>query len=244
MISVTYIGTSSSIIEELISYKSFTLKRVICEEKRITDNYKSVIEKNKLELLTINNKKDLIDSVLKIGSASEVFLIYQFDFIVPKVLTESYSFFNLHSGSLKTNRGAHPIIWSVLNGDKKSSFSLHKINDKIDQGELIFEYKIAISNADSPSVIKTKMEVGFKEIFHNLELYLKGEKDSEEITGGTYYPFITVKDFTIDIEKDSEQTIKNKIRSQQDYKGAVFHLKKKKYYIKSFSELEKILSLI
>ena len=208
---------------------------------RITDKFKLTVNKTDLDLYTIKSKKDLINVVSSIGTKELYFLIYQFDFIVPKVLTEAYPFFNLHSGSLKFNRGAHPIIWSVLNNDSESCFSLHRINEKIDQGELIYEYPISILQSDSPQEIKQKMELGFIEIFENLQEYIEGKADVEIIKGGTYYPFIRANDFTIDIDNDSELVIRNKIRSQQAYKGAILNFKGDLYFVKSFDEYKKII---
>lgn len=238
---IVYIGTSQTIISKIITSDFFELTHVLCEEKRLNKDYIKTVNKFNLTLIKFQNKVDFINIIQKF-SKKTIFLIYQFDFIVPKTLTENYSFFNLHAGNINKNRGAHPIIWSVLKGDKETFFSLHKINHMIDQGILIYEYKILINEKDSPKRIKENMEKGFSKIFKYLNLFLNKKIRGKVINGGVYNPFISEEDYTINLDKDTEKIIKNKIRSQKEYKGAVFFYNEKKYYLKSYSEINKIIS--
>lgn len=226
---IIYIGTSFSIIDAIISYKKFELRTVICEKKRVSIKYKHRVNQYDLNLLTFETKEDFEKLIDK--QEEEIALIYQLDLIVPHSLTSKFEMFNFHSGSVKTNRGAHPILRTILNNEEKSEFTLHKINEKIDQGLLISTYKIDVSLSDDAKDIKYKMEKGFEKMFDDLILYFEGNLPLKPIQGGKYFKPINENDYTIDCFNDSITQIENKIRSQRQYKGAILYDKNQKYFV-------------
>ena len=115
--TIIYIGTSPSIIDAIKSNNNFELNTVICEQKRVSKVYVQKVHKYKLNLLTFQSKKEFV-SIIE-ASEEEIALIYQLDLIVPHELTAKFQMFNFHSGSVKTNRGAHPILRTILNNEKK-----------------------------------------------------------------------------------------------------------------------------
>lgn len=217
---IAYIGTSHTILNSFFETNIFDISKVICEEKRITSLYKKAVDSYNLSLNAFTNKLDF-ETLINGFHPDTIFIIYQLDLIVPKSLTQKYRFFNLHSGSLKTNRGAHPIIWSILKGELETEFTLHEINEKIDQGIIVGKYPISIHENDNVLNIKNNMENGFSYLFTRLVKYLDNEIEGEICIGGKYNKPIQQKDFTIDIKNDNINTIKNKIRSQKLYKGAI-----------------------
>lgn len=225
-----YIGTSPSIIDAIKSYNNFELNTVICEQKKVSKKYEHQVNKYKLNLLTFQSKKEFVSIIEE--REEEIALIYQLDLIVPHGLTTKFQMFNFHSGSVKTNRGAHPILRTILNNEKKSEFTFHKINGKIDQGTLISKYNIEVNSSDDVNDIKLKMEQGFGTMFDDLILYFEGKLTVQCIEGGKYYKPISEKDYTIDWFFDSIIQIKNKIRSQKLYNGAILIHNNYKYYVK------------
>ena len=83
--------------------------------------------------------------MLSIKNAKESDLIISFGYnkiIKKKVLKfTKRSILNLHISYLPFNRGAHPNFWSFYKNTPKG-VSIHEINSKIDQGNLIFRKKI------------------------------------------------------------------------------------------------------
>jgi len=218
-----YIGTSHSIIGKLKESGLFDFSKAICEEKRVSGLYKETLRKYEVELFTFTNKIDFERIINKFNKSDFIFLIYQLDMIVPANLANTYLFFNLHAGNLATNRGAHPIIWSILNNDSNTELTLHKINEKIDQGLVLGTYPVDIKQDDDAIVIKLNMEKGLFYLFENLISHVKGENVGLPAKGGIYHKPIQEKDYTIDIFNDSKSTILNKIRSQKQYNGAILY---------------------
>ena len=52
--------------------------------------------------------------------------------------------FNLHASLLPKYRGAAPINWAVINGDKISGVTTFFIEDEIDTGNIIFQEMVRI----------------------------------------------------------------------------------------------------
>ena len=231
--NLVYIGTSNSIIEKLISSNLFEFTTVVCEEKRVTDTYLQTIKLHNLKLHSFNNNTQFEELIKQFDKQEFIFLIYQLDMIVPASIANNYSLFNLHAGNIATNRGAHPIIWSILNNDKESELTLHKINEKIDQGIIVSTYPVKIKITDDATAIKSNMEVGLTSLFNDLVMFLKGELKGSNSAGGKYYKPIQAIDFTIDPFTDSKEKIFNKIRSQNQYNGALIIHNNIKYNVKN-----------
>lgn len=97
---------------------------------------------------------------------------------------------------------------------------------------------VKIDREDTPKSLSRKMNDTIPNLLLCLEEYLEGQKKGTLIKPGIYRHRITEKDFTI-VDGDSELVIRNKIRSQSDYNGAILYLNGKKLNIKSFEEYQK-----
>lgn len=52
---------------------------------------------------------------------------------------------NIHGEILPDYQNAQSIIWQIYNGSKETGFTIHQINAKIDQGDIIYQEKIPIT---------------------------------------------------------------------------------------------------
>lgn len=67
--------------------------------------------------------------------------------------------FNLHASLLPNYRGAAPINWAIINGEKETGVTTFFIDDKIDTGNIILNEKIAISDDMNAGELHDKMMV-------------------------------------------------------------------------------------
>ena len=65
--------------------------------------------------------------------------------------------FNLHASLLPNYRGAAPINWAVINGEKETGVSTFFIEKNIDAGNIIFQEKINIAEDDTAGIIHDKL---------------------------------------------------------------------------------------
>jgi len=235
---IFFIGSSSSGLQSLSENDFFSIEGVFCLENRTTPEIKRLSDDLNIPFYQFKWISEFRTVINQICKDKTTFFIYQLDMLVPEDLVKKHEFFNLHRGSLKTNRGPSPDIWPILLGEKNTCMSLHQINEKIDAGLLIDEYWVEIQREDTVNSIKIKLEKGLPELVQSLVLFIKGEKKSFEITDGLYRPWITEKDFTIDIDKDDFETIARKIHSQSEYNGAVLFYNNNKYYVNAIMDVE------
>ncbi|WP_445750269.1 methionyl-tRNA formyltransferase, partial [Polaribacter sp.] len=65
--------------------------------------------------------------------------------------------FNLHASLLPEYRGAAPIHWAIINGEKKTGVTTFFIDDKIDTGEIILQREIEISETETVGTLHDKL---------------------------------------------------------------------------------------
>ena len=98
-----------------------------------------------LPLVQPVNLKDenFISHVKKIDP--ELIIVVAFR-MLPKIIWElpKYGTLNLHASLLPDYRGAAPINWAIINGEKDTGITTFFIDDKIDTGAIILKEKISI----------------------------------------------------------------------------------------------------
>lgn len=101
--------------------------------------------KNKLKLLQPTNLKseDFIYNLKALKSNLHVVVAFR---MLPKLVWKmpSYGTFNLHASLLPDYRGAAPIHWAIINGEKKTGVTTFFIDEKIDTGNIILQNEIII----------------------------------------------------------------------------------------------------
>lgn len=87
-----------------------------------------------------------------------------------------YGTFNLHASLLPEYRGAAPINWAIINGEKTSGVTTFFIDEKIDTGAIIAKEEIAIESTETAGSLHDKlMETGSQLVLKTLELIEKDE---------------------------------------------------------------------
>jgi len=93
---------------------------------------------------------------------ADVFVVVAFR-MMPKVLFEmpKMGTFNLHASLLPDYRGAAPINYAVINGEKKSGATTFFINEKIDEGNILLQQELEIlPDENAGSLHDRLMEMG------------------------------------------------------------------------------------
>jgi len=69
--------------------------------------------------------------------------------------------FNLHASLLPLYRGAAPINWAIINGEKETGLSTFLIDEQIDTGNILFREKVPIEERETAGSLHDKlMELG------------------------------------------------------------------------------------
>lgn len=130
---------------------------------------------------------------------------------------------NLHGSLLPQYRGAAPINWAVINGEKKTGVTTFFLQHKIDTGSLILRDEVEIDEEDTAGTVYSKlMHVGADLMVKTLETiknktYTLEEQDLEAET--KHAPKIFKEDCEVDWNKTIEENY-NFIRGLSPYPTA------------------------
>ncbi|MGQ8337497.1 methionyl-tRNA formyltransferase [Sunxiuqinia sp. A32] len=133
--------------------------------------------------------------------------------------------FNLHGSLLPQYRGAAPLNWAVINGEKETGVTTFLLSHEIDTGAILFHEKTAIGENDTVGDIHDRlMGVGAKLVSKTVDALAEGnyspvEQDHIQTENLKPAPKIFKDDCLIDWNKDG-QTIKNLIRGLSPYPTA------------------------
>lgn len=65
--------------------------------------------------------------------------------------------FNVHASLLPQYKGAAPINWAVINGEKETGVTTFFLSHEIDTGDILFQEKISINDEDNAEVVHDKL---------------------------------------------------------------------------------------
>ena len=146
---------------------------------------------------------------------------------------------NVHGSLLPSYRGAAPINWAVINGEKETGVTTFKLKAAIDTGNILLQDKLPISEADTAGTIHDKMMVLCANLLvttlHGIINNTLAEKDQEDIINNNpnllrHAPKIFTETCTIDWNNDAE-SIFNLIRGLSPFPGALTKLDDKIFKI-------------
>ncbi len=115
---------------------------------------------NKLKILQPDNLNDE-SYIEEIKSLTPDLMIVVAFRILPKEIYSIPKFgsFNLHASLLPKYRGAAPINWAIINGDKKTGVTTFFLRDKVDTGNIIMQNKCEITSEDDAGSLHDKLSV-------------------------------------------------------------------------------------
>ncbi len=136
--------------------------------------------------------------------------------IIPKEILEypKYKCINIHASLLPKLRGGAPIHWSIINGDSKTGITIMYMNEKMDEGDILYQEEVEILDTDNVETLHDKLSVlGSKMIIDFIPRLETGDfipikQNSEEATYGYN---VTRDDEHIDFNKTSRE-IFNRVR--------------------------------
>ncbi|WP_198943173.1 methionyl-tRNA formyltransferase [Polaribacter tangerinus] len=97
--------------------------------------------------------------------------------MLPKIVWQlpELGSFNLHASLLPDYRGAAPIHWAIINGEKTTGVSTFFIDEKIDTGAIILQERTTISETETVGSLHDKlMLIGAKLVAKTVRLISEG----------------------------------------------------------------------
>jgi methionyl-tRNA formyltransferase len=131
--------------------------------------------------------------------------------------------FNLHGSLLPKYRGAAPINWAIINGEKETGVTTFFLKHEIDTGDILFQEKEPISDEDNVGTVYERlMNKGAALVLKTVEAIAEGnykEQPQEIFEDTPTAPKIFRETCEINFEQPTEQVV-NFIRGLSPYPTA------------------------
>lgn len=153
----------------------------------------------------------------------DVILVMGWYYMMPKKIRElaKHGAWGIHASMLPNYAGGAPLVWAIINGEKETGVTLFKLDDGIDDGDIIAQEKIIIEETDTIKEVYDKVTTSSKTILidslknSNHIKFIPQDKTKIKI-----YPQRKPEDGEIDLTKTSVE-LYNFIRAQSSpYPGA------------------------
>ncbi len=150
--------------------------------------------------------------------------------------------FNLHGSLLPKYRGAAPINWAIMNGEKKTGVTTFFLKHEIDTGQIIMQDEELISDNDSVGDVYARlMNKGADLVLKTVQAIDNDEISPTDQQGETCEaPKIFRKDCEIDLSK-TQQQVHDFIRGLSPYPGAWINISGNDYKVFRAEKSEVIL---
>lgn len=178
----------------------------------------------------VRNNEEFIEEIKNI--APDLICVVAYGKILPKELLDipKYGCINVHGSLLPKYRGAAPIQWAVLNGDKVTGITTMYMAEGMDTGDMILKEEVEIGENETTGELWDRMtNVGAKLLVDTVKLIEAGKAPREK-QGDDFSlaPMLNKEMAKIDWEEKNAEEIKNLIRGLNPIMGAYSFLNGKK----------------
>jgi methionyl-tRNA formyltransferase len=129
---------------------------------------------------------------------------------------------NVHASLLPKYRGAAPVVWAILNGEKRTGVTTMLLDEGMDSGDILLQAEIPIENDETGEMLRDRLALlGAQLLSKTLE---KMKSDSirpipQDHSKATYAPPIKKEDGRVDWENGAEE-IDRRVRAFNSWPGA------------------------
>ena len=178
----------------------------------------------------IKNNTEFINKIKELNP--DVICVVAYGKILPKEILEipEYGCVNVHGSLLPKYRGAAPIQWAVLNGDKTTGITTMYMDEGMDTGDMILKKEVEIKEDETTGELWNKLAYeGGKLLVETLKQIEQKTAPRIPQTGEfTIAPMLDKKMAKINWEEKTANQIKNLVRGLNPIMGAYTMLENKK----------------
>lgn len=212
-------------------------------QKIIASPVKEYAEQHGLKVLQPSNLKDknFIDELAQLNPDLQVVVAFRMlpeaVWMLPKLGT-----FNLHASLLPQYRGAAPINWAIINGEKETGVTTFFLQHEIDTGKIIYQEKVTIGEKETAGELHDRlMQTGAALVLKTVEAI---DENNYQLTGQEQLakgiklkpaPKLNKTNCWVDVHKTAAE-VENFVRGLCPYPAAVTEL----YNDSGFSMMAKL----
>lgn len=141
----------------------------------------------------------------------DVIVVVAFGQIIPKTILElpRYGCINVHASLLPLYRGAAPIQWAVINGDKESGVTTMRMDEGVDTGDMILKETVPLAEDETGGSLFDKLSmVGADLLIRTLDQINEGTAQYEKQPADSPTPYaamLTKKDGAVDWNRSAKE---------------------------------------
>ena len=231
---IIYMGTPEFAVPclEILLENKFNVVAVITApdkpqgrgQKLIPSPVKECALKHNLSILQPANLKapEFIEELRSFNANLQIVVAFR---MLPEVVWNmpSIGTFNLHGSLLPQYRGAAPINWAIINGEKETGVTTFFLKHEIDTGSIVFQEKEPIhENDDVGKVYERLMNKGAQLVLKTVKVIESGDYSLQPQPEGIeikHAPKIFKETCEINWNQSSEQ-VRNFVRGLSPYPAA------------------------
>ncbi|MCI0469460.1 MAG: methionyl-tRNA formyltransferase [Nitrospirae bacterium] len=157
----------------------------------------------------------------------EMIIVVAFGKILPMEILSlpRYGCINLHASLLPKYRGAAPIQWALINGEKKTGVTTMLMDSGMDTGDLLMKKELDISDDDNSETLSLKLaELGGDLLIETISGLRKGIiSPYPQIGEASYAPILKKEDGRINWEMAADKLV-NFVRGMNPWPSAFTYL--------------------
>ena len=182
----------------------------------------------------IRGNNEFLEEIKKLNP--DVICVVAYGKILPKELLDipKYGCINVHGSLLPKYRGAAPIQWAVINGDKTTGITTMYMDEGMDTGDMILKQEVEIGEDEVTGELWDRLsKIGAKLLVETLEKVEAGTAPRIPQEGeATIAPMLKKEQAEIDWENQTAVEIKNLVRGLNPIMGAysIINGKKLKFW--------------
>lgn len=204
--------------------------------KMIASPVKEFAEEKGLDILQPEKIRKNVEFIEKIKTLNpDVICVVAYGKILPKELLDipKLGCINVHGSLLPKYRGAAPIQWAVLNGDKKTGITTMYMDEGMDTGDIILKEEVEIGDNETTGELWEKLsDIGGKLLVKTLDLVENKTAPRQKQEGEfTIAPMLNKEMANINWEEKTAEEINNLVRGLNPIMGAYSFIDGKKIKI-------------
>ncbi|KKT67322.1 MAG: methionyl-tRNA formyltransferase, methionyl-tRNA formyltransferase [Candidatus Curtissbacteria bacterium GW2011_GWC1_44_33] len=200
----------------------------------VTQSPKPTGRKQILTYSPVDKWAELIKNSVK----ADIGVLAAYGEIIPKNVIDTFphGILVVHPSLLPKYRGASPIQGAIANGDKQVGVTIIKMDEKIDHGPIVSQFKEETKPDDTTETLRARLFERSKDVIAEMiEPYLQGKIKPKEQNHdeATYTKIITKQDGFIEAERFTSEAAKAErfIRAMQPWPQAWTFIGKKRLKI-------------
>lgn len=158
------------------------------------------------------------------GIAPDVIVVVAYGKILPQEVLDipAYGCINMHASLLPKYRGAAPIQWAVINGERETGITAMQMDAGLDTGDMLLQKTIAIPEDMTAGELHDALRIlGAETLSETLGLLARGELEpkTQDDALSCYAPMLSKELSPLDFSKPA-QALHNQVRGLHPWPGA------------------------